>query len=172
MNDELARGYSRWRALEEEGREEDADAAFGSMFRDAVQQPPVSLEFAARTMAAVVEAAERDALRARRSRRILGPLGLAAAASLLYVSGGFLVSAFSTSVVWTVNALVTSIVGLATNADAGADLWSIARSLGRAAAAFIASPTVTVTIIAAQGIAMVALIALQRLLGSDEGSYR
>lgn len=172
MNDELARGYDRWRAVEDAGREDDADAAFGAMFRETVQQPPVSLDFAARTMTAVAAAAERDALRARRTRQILVPVGMAAAASLLYVSGGFLISAFSASVVWAVNALVGSIVGLATNADAGAGLWAIARSLGRATAAFMSSPTVTITIIAAQGIAMVALIALQRLLGSDEGSFR
>jgi hypothetical protein len=171
-DNELVRGYHRWRAMEEQGRDDEADAAFGPVLRDAAGERPVSLEFTARTMATVAAAAERDARRARRTRKVLVPIGVAAAASLLYVSGGVIVSAMATSVMWTVNLLVLSIVGVATNAEAGADLWSVMRSLGRAAAAFMSSPAVTVSIIAIQGIAMAALIALQRLLGADREFYR
>ncbi len=172
QNDELVRGYHRWRAMEDQGREDEADAAFGSVFRDAAGSRPVSLEFAARTMAAVAAAAGQDARRARRTRKVLIPLGAAAAAGLLYVSGGFIVSAMATSVMWAVDLLIVSIVGVARNAETGVDLWSIARSLGRAAAAFVSSPAVTISIIAIQGVAMAALIALQRLLGSDGEFYR
>jgi hypothetical protein len=73
---------------------------------------------------------------------------------------------------WVVSLLIDSIVGIAKNAETGVDLWSLARNLGRAAAAFMSSPAVTVSIILIQGIAMVALIALQRLLGSDREFYR
>jgi hypothetical protein len=172
MDDELVRNYNRWRAFESEGREDEADAAFGPMFRDAVQPQPVSLEFSSRAMEAVAGAAERDALRAQRTRKVLAPLGAVAAAGILYLSGGFIVSTLTTGVVWLVGLLISSIVGIATNAEAGLDLWSVARSLGRATAAFVSSPTVTITIIAVQGVAMAALIALQHLLGSDEGSFR
>jgi len=44
-------------------------------------------------------------------------------------------------------------------------------SLGRAAAAFVADPKVTVAIFAIQAIAIGALIALRRLLGSDRESF-
>lgn len=172
LDDDLARGYSRWRALEDEGRDDDADAAFGSVFREAAEDRPVSLAFTARTMAAVAAAAEQDARRARRTRKVLVPIGAAAAAGLLYVSGGFIVSAMATSAMWVMNLLIESVVGVAKNAETGVDLWSLARSLGRAAAAFMSSPTVTVSIIAIQGIAMAALIALQRLLGSDGEFYK
>jgi hypothetical protein len=43
----------------------------------------------------------------------------------------------------------------------------VVSSLGRASAAFIADPTVTITMLAIQGIAIAALVALRRLLGSD-----
>jgi hypothetical protein len=172
VDDELVRGYRRWRAMEDAGREDEADAAFGPVFRDAGAERAVSPAFAAETMAAVAAAVEQDALRARRTRKVLVPVGAAAAAVLLYLGGGFLVSAMATSVMWAVNLVIGSIVGVATNAETGAGLWSIARSLGRAAASFVSSPVVTIGIIAIQGIAMAALIALQRLLGTDGEFYR
>jgi hypothetical protein len=172
FDDDLARGYSRWRAMEDEGRDDDADASFGPVFRGAVDDRPVSLAFTEQTMAAVAAAVEQDARRARRTRKVLVPIGAAAAAGLLYVGGGFIVSAMATSGMWVVSLLIDSIVGIAKNAETGVDLWSLARNLGRAAAAFMSSPAVTVSIILIQGIAMVALIALQRLLGSDREFYR
>jgi hypothetical protein len=172
LDDDLTRGYGRWRALEDEGREDDADAAFAPVFRRAMADQPVSLAFTARAMAAVNAAAERDLRRAQRTRKVLVPLGAAAAAGLLYASGGFLASAMATSVMWVMNLLVDTVVGAAKTADTGIDLWSLASSLGRAAAAFMSSPAVTISIIAIQGIAMLALIALQRLLGSDREFYQ
>ena len=172
IDDELVRGYHRWRAMEDQGRDDEADAAFGAVFQGAATEQPVSLGFAARTMAAVAASAEQDARRALRTRKVLVPLGAAAAAGLLWVSGGFLVSAMATAAMWAVDLLIVSVVGVARNAEAGLDLWSLARSLGRAAAAFMSSPAVTITIIAIQGVAMAALIALQRLLGSDGEFYR
>jgi hypothetical protein len=172
IDDELVRGYRRWRAMEDAGREDEADAAFGRVFREASGDVPVLAGFPADTMAAVASAVEQDAQRARRTRKVLVPVGTAAAAVLLYVGGGFLVSAMATAVMWAVNLAIGSIVGVATNAEAGVGVWSVARSLGRAAASFASSPVVTISIIAIQGVAMAALIALQRLLGSDGEFYR
>jgi hypothetical protein len=45
-------------------------------------------------------------------------------------------------------------------------------SLGRAAAAFAANPTVTFTFLALQALAIAALVALHRLLGSDWESFK
>ena len=172
LDNDLTRAYGRWRALEEDGRDDDADAAFAPVFRQAMEARPVSLAVTARTMTAVTAAAEQDARRARRTRKVLVPLGAAAAAGLLYATGSYLVSAMATSVMWVMNLLVGTVVGAAKTADTGVDLWSLASSLGRAAAAFMSSPAVTVSIIAIQGVAMLALIALQRLLGSDREFYR
>jgi hypothetical protein len=172
IDDELVRGYRRWRAMEDAGREDEADAAFGPVYREASGDLPVSPGFAAETMSAVAATVERDAQRARRTRKVLVPVAAAAAAVLLYLGGGLIVSAMATSVMWAVNLVIGSIVGVATNAETGAGVWSVARSLGRAVASFISSPVVTLSIIAIQGIAMAALIALQRLLGSDGEFYR
>lgn len=167
MDDDLARAHARWRALEEDGRDDEADAAFTTLYREGVDQAPVTLAFTARTLDAVAAAADRDRRRARRTRQVLVPLGAAAAAALLYVSGGLILSGLTTSLMWGLDVLIATIAGAAKNAETGAGLWAVMRSLGRAAAAFMSSPAVTVGIIALQGVAMAALVALQRLLGSD-----
>jgi NAD(P)-dependent dehydrogenase (short-subunit alcohol dehydrogenase family) len=60
MDEELNRQYRRWRTLDETGRDDDADAAFAGLVRGTLPQQPVSSEFTARTMQAVVAAAERE----------------------------------------------------------------------------------------------------------------
>jgi hypothetical protein len=50
--------------------------------------------------------------------------------------------------------------------------WPVLASLGRAAAALAADPTVTFAMIAISGVAVAALLALQRLLGSDGESFQ
>lgn len=172
MNDDLIRAVGRWRDAEDAGRDEDADAAFAHVFREAVAEPPVSAAFATRTLEAVAEAAARDARRARRTRRLLVPASLAAFVALMYFSASFVASAMSTTVVGLLGLLVGGVVSIATSLEAGADVWTVLSNLGRAANAFIANPAVTITILAVQGIAITALIALQRLLGSDGESFR
>ena len=95
-----------------------------------------------------------------------------AAVLIVYATAGLMMSAFSAIVVGALNLLVSAVVKVATTASAGGDLWSIAASLGRATAALLSSPSVTTTILALQGIAFAALIALQRLLRSDRESFR
>lgn len=172
MDEELIRNYHRWRAAEDDGRDEDADAAFATVFREAMPEEAVSLRFAARTLDAVSEAAAHDARRARRTRRVLVPVGAAAGVAGLYFSAGFLGSVLSGLVVGLLDLLVGGVVGAANGARTGTDMWSVVSSLGRAAGAFISSPTVTVTILAIHGIAISALLTLQRLLGTDGESFR
>jgi hypothetical protein len=49
----------------------------------------------------------------------------------------------------------------------GRDAWSVLTNIGRAAAAFASDPSVSMVILALQGIAIAALVALHRLLGSE-----
>jgi hypothetical protein len=81
-------------------------------------------------------------------------------------------SAFSAVVVGALDLLVSVVVRTATTVSAGGGAWSIVTSLGRALGGVLASPSVTTTILALQGIAVAALIALQRLLRSDRESFR
>ncbi len=172
MDDELIRQYHRWRAAEEDGRDDEADAAFGTVFREAMPEEPVSLSFVARTLDAASQAAARDAQRARRTRRVLVPLGVATTVTAVYFSAGFLGSVLSSMVVGLLDLLVGGVVGAANGVQTGSGLWSVLSSLGRAAGAFISSPTVTVTILLIHGIAISALLTLQRLLGTDGESFR
>jgi hypothetical protein len=100
-----------------------------------------------------------------------------AAASLgtalgLYFGAGLIVSALSTAMVGLLDVLVTVVVRGANAADQGANVWGVLFGLGRAAAAFLTEPKVTVTLLAIQGIAAAALFALQRLLGADAESFK
>ena len=172
MDDQLIRQYKRWQDAEDSGRDDEADAAFAEVFRSASHQPVLSSRFTAETMDAVADAAARDAQRAHRVRRFLVPAAVVAVAAAVYFSAGMLASGFSAAIVWLLNLMVGGVVTVAGAAQSGPDGWSVMSSLGRAVAAIISNPAVTVTIFAIQGFAIAALILLQRLLGSDRESFR
>ena len=172
MNDQHDRDWRRWTDAEQAGHDDDADRLFANVFRAAARPDLPSSGFTAATLAAVAAAAEADALRARRLRTIGGPLAIAAAIILVYTTAGLVMSAFSAVVVGALDLLVSVVVRTATAVSAGGGAWSIVTSLGRAFAGVLASPSVTTTILALQGIAVAALIALQRLLRSDRESFR
>lgn len=173
IDDDLTRAHHRWREADDEGRDDDADAAFKAVYRRAVQPlRPVSAAFTVRTMEAVAAAAARDARRARRVRATLVPAGIAALTAGAYFYTGVIVSLISGAVVYLLQLTISAAVGIVTWLQAGADVWSVASSLARAASAFVADPAITATILIVQAIAIIALLALQRLLGSDGESYR
>jgi hypothetical protein len=172
MDDPQSRDWRRWVEAEQAGEEDTADALFTGVFRAAAGADLPSAQFTANTMAAVAAAAASDARRARRLRAIGWPVATVAAVLIVYTTAGLMMSAFSAIVVGALDLLVSAVVKIATTASAGGDVWSIAASLGRATAALLSSPSVTTTILALQGIAFAALIALQRLLRSDRESFR
>ena len=172
MDEELIRNYRRWVEAEEDERQGDADAAFGAVFRTSVERPAIPKDFVAETVGAVSAAAARDAQRARRLRRTLVPLGIGALVVLGYYGAGIAITALSVLVVGALDLLVRLVVGVATTMPAGADVWTVVTSLGRVAGSLLTTPAVTATILAIQGIALVALLALRHLLGSDGESFR
>lgn len=172
MKGQHDRDWRRWTDAEEAGHDDAADRLFGTVFRASARPELPTSGFTAATMAAVGAAAEADALRARRIRRIGLPLAIVAASVLVYTTAGLVMSGFSAVVVGALDLLVSLVVRTATTVSAGGGVWSILSSLGRAFAGVLASPSVTTTILALQGIAVAALIALQRLLRSDRESFR
>ena len=172
MPEDLTRHLERWREADEQGREADADAACLALFEASPQDPAISTGFTARTLAAVTAAREHDRVRARRVRRatLAGVVGTSAAG--LYLAGPWMLSGLSALVLGSIKVLVGVAVTIASGLQTGADLWTILATLGRAAAAFAAEPRVTVVMIAMQAVAMLALVALQRLLGSDRESLK
>ena len=164
--------YERWRAAEESERDDDADWAFRTVFQTAMPEHPVSPEFTTRTMTAVAAVAARDARRARRQRTgVLTGTAIVTIAGV-YFGAGWAVSLASTAFIGLLNMLVAAVVRGAFAFQAGAGVWSLLLSLGRAAAALAADSNVTFALIAISAVAVAALLALQRLLGSDGESFQ
>ena len=166
------RSYRRWQAAEADGRDDEADAEFKVVFGSAVSERLVAPSFTARTMEAVAAAAAREARRSHRVRVATVAAGLAGGIAAAYFGAGFLVTLLSTGAMRGFDLLIGMVVRMAGAVQTGADLWSVLSGMGRAAVAVAADPTVTMMLFALQGIAVAALIALQRLLGADEESLK
>jgi hypothetical protein len=171
MNEAMG-SYRRWQTADASERDDDADAAFLSMFQSVVREQPISPEFTARTMTAVAGAAAVDARRARLARAVALSGALAAAVAALYVGGGRAIGFISAAFIGLLNLLVAAVVRTAEAFQTGAGVWGVLSSLGQAAAAVAADPMVTFGMIAVSAVAIAALVALQRLLGSDEESFQ
>lgn len=171
-SDDINRSYRRWRVAEADGRDDDADAEFAVVFGSTLPDPGIQAAFTARTMAAVAAAAATESRRSRRVRLASVAAGIAALVTGAYLGAGFVVTLVSTMVVGAFDVMVGLVVRTAGAAQTGADMWSVLSGVGRAAASFAANPTVTMTLIALQGVAVAALLALQRLLGVDEESLK
>jgi hypothetical protein len=174
MDDDLIWNHRRWLDADESGREEDleaADAACRAVFV-AVADDPVPIGFTARTMDAIAAAAQGDARSARRTRRAAVAGGVVAAGAALYVGGAWAIGAISSLFIGGLNLFIGATVSIATGLQTGADVWSVLASLGRAGAAFVVQPGVTMTMLVLQGIALAGLVALQRLLGSERESLK
>jgi hypothetical protein len=165
MNDDLGPDYRRWRNVEPLD-DDAADAAFASLYEATMSAPLPSRDFVASTMAAVAAASEQQARRTRLVRKALVWVGVPAAAVLLYFSAGALFALASAALVKGLNLVVATVVFFVSGSEARRPLWSVATGLGRATAAFVSDPRVTVAMFFFQGIAVVALVALHRLLGS------
>lgn len=172
MDEDLIRSYRRWQAAEAALRDNDADAEFQSVFAAAVDPGGVSAGFTAQTMAAIAAAAVRERRRAWRLRAAMVAGGLLAGTTAAYFGAGFLVAFASAALTGLIDLAIGAVVGMAGAAQTGAGLWSVLTSVGGAAATFVADPSVTVMLLALQGIAVAALVALHRLLGLNEESLK
>ena len=169
MDDNLYR-VRRWVDAEESGREDDADAACMAMFGAVSVEPSVTPEFTAATLRAIAAAGERDRVRAQRVRRATVAAGAVVTAALAYVAGPWALVAIWRGFLAFIELLVGVTVRIVVGLQTGADVWTVLAGMGRAAAALVADPTITVVIVAMQAIAMIALVALRRLLESDRES--
>jgi hypothetical protein len=165
MNEDLDRLYSRWRVAEETDRDDEADAAFRTLSEAVLATRVVPLQFTLETTAAVANAMAAEARRAGRARRRLMWGGVAAGLVAAYFGAAPALSLLSTVLVAALDGLIELIVLVSNGSDL--NIWSLLGSLGRASAAFIVDPKVTVIMLTIQGIAIAALVALRRLIGSD-----
>jgi hypothetical protein len=178
VDQDLNRNLRRWLeadigpAGDDADNLDEADAACRAVFAEAAPEPPLPLNFAARAMEAIGAAAEEDVRRARVMRRAAvggGAAGLVAAA---YFGGAWAISLVTAIVVRSLDLLVGATVQVASGVQAGSDAWTVMSNIGQAVASFVSNPTVTVAMLAMQGLAIAALFALQRLLGTDTEPFK
>ena len=172
MDQDLTRDWHRWTAAETAGRDDEADAACRGVLGATPPAVFPSRDFTARTLAAITTARAIEIQQARRTRRTAGAAAAVLGAAALYVGGGWAAAALSRLVVETLNLLVAVAVRTAVSLQGGSGLWDVLGGLGRAAAAFVADPTVTAAMLGMQAIAIAALLALHRLLGSERETFR
>jgi hypothetical protein len=110
-------------------------------------------------------------VRSRRVRRGLGWLAAGAALVTAYAGSGMVFSALSALLVGGLNLLVSTIVWFADGGSGSAGVWPTLGGLGRAAAAFVADPRVTLGILGFQAVAAGALVVMHRLLGRDRERF-
>ena len=170
MNDPLA-NFHRWRAADADEREDDADAAFQAVFQAVVPERPISPELTARTMGAIAAAAARDARRARQLRVGVATGTAAATVAGLYAGAGWAVGLVSAALLGLLDMVIALVVRTAEASQSGGGIWGVLSSLGRAASALAADTSVTIALIAVSAVAIAGLVALHRLLGSDEESF-
>ena len=122
-------------------------------------------------MGAIAAAAARDARRARQLRAVVLSGTVAATGAGLYVGAGWVVGMVSAASLGLLNLLIAAVVRTAEAFQTGAGIWGVLSSLGRATSALAADTSVTIALIAISAVAIAGLVALQRLLGSDEESF-
>jgi hypothetical protein len=164
MDERLTRLYSRWQDADEADRHEEADEVFRALTEEVIPATAVSPLFSEKTMRAIADATAADARRVQLMRKALVLAAIAGAIAAGFAAP-FALSIVSNALIAGLNGIIAAIVWAATGPNL--NLWSVMSSLGRASAAFIADPRVTITMLAIQGLAIAALVALRRLLGSD-----
>jgi hypothetical protein len=164
--------YTRWQNAEAEGREDDADWAFRTVFQLEMPDEVVTPEFTAETMKAVAAAAAADARRDRHARIGLITSSIVAMVAAVYFGAGWAVRFASALFIRVLDMLVAAVVGGADAFQTGAGFWGLLASLGRATSALASDPSVTFGMIAISAIAIAALVARQRLLGSDGEAFQ
>jgi hypothetical protein len=167
MNQDLRQSFRDWQAADEAGRDDTADAACRELFETVMPVQGVSATFTAQTMKAVAEAAAHDARRARQTRAAVLWGSVASGVVLAYFGLGFLVSSVPAAISGLVAFFVGAMVRLAAAMQAGVSVWSLLTTMGSAAWTFVSDPKVTFFLIAIQGVAVAALLWLQRLVDSE-----
>jgi hypothetical protein len=151
-----------WLHSEQAGHEELAESAFARLIAEIPSVEP-SAAFVDRAVHTVWQARSRRRL-VTRLAYIAGALSIAiaGAASIYELAGPATTLAARVAV-----AFSHVLVWLLTSTSAGAGWWSIAERVGTAVGDAVASPSASASIAAFEMIALLALYALQRLLGQE-----
>ena len=162
MNPDLKRELGRWIDADRSGRDDEADAAFGGVFR-AVPQPALQPGLPDR----VIEALAREAADRARRAKTAAAVGLAAGLALVVLAGAFLLSSGPRLFFDAVDLGVRGAVWTSESLERGL-VWAILGQIGRVMAAIIATPQVTGALIGIGMVGALALYGLQRVLSSEQ----
>jgi hypothetical protein len=165
VNPDLKRELGRWIDADRSGRDDEADAAFGGVFR-AVPQPSLQPGLPDR----VIEALAREAADRARRAKTAAAAALAAGLALLALAGVFLVSRGPRLFFDAVDLGVRGAVWTSESFERGLGLWAILGQIGRVMTAVIATPQVTVALVGIGMVGALALYGLQRVLSSEQES--
>jgi hypothetical protein len=165
VNPDLKRELGRWIDADRSGRDEEADAAFGGVFR-AVPQPALQPGLPDR----VIEALARDAASRARRAKTAAAVALAGGLVLFVLAGAFLVSRGPRLFFDAVDLGVRGAVWTSEAFERGLGLWAILGQVGRVMAAVIGTPQVTGALIGIGMVGALALYGLQRVLSSEQES--
>ena len=151
-----------WLHAEETGHEELAESVFASLMAEIPSVEP---------SAAFVDRAVHAAWRARSRRRRVTRLAYIAGAASIVVAGAgsiYELAGPATTLAARVTVAFSHVlIWFLKSASAGAGWWSIAERVGTAVGDALASPSASASIAAFEVIALLALYALQRLLGQE-----
>jgi hypothetical protein len=151
-----------WLQAEESGHEGLAESAFASLISELPSVEP-SAAFVNRAVHAAWQAQNRR-------RRVTRLAYIAGAVSIAVAGAGSIYELAGPATTLTARVTVAfshAFVWLVTSASAGAGWWSIAERVGTAVGDAIASPSASASIAAFEMIALLALYALERLLGQE-----
>jgi hypothetical protein len=160
MNSDL----DRWLSADRAGRDDEADAAFKTVFRAA------RLEARPAFVDGVMEAIAQDTARRKRRARLAAVTGLAASIFIGLVLTVVLIAKGPRILVWAVDSAVAATVWMSGALENGLDVWGILGQIASAAAAVITTPQVASVLIAIQAIGAAALYGLHRILASEQES--
>jgi hypothetical protein len=153
--------WRRWLASDEEGRDEDADLAFGALFRRVPTRLP-DPAFAERVAQATARAAARQA-RIARAVLICGAVcGLGLAVAVLFEIPRLL----QASLDLVIGAIVSTTLAL----GRGVGAWTVLAQLARALGGVVVTPQGTFALSGLGLVAIGALYALHRVLEVEERS--
>ena len=151
-----------WLQAEESGKDELAEGAFARLIAELPSLQP---------SAVFVDRAVSAAWQAHRRRRLMTRLSyIAAGVSIAILGAGSIYVLAGPATALAARVAVTFshiLIWCLTSASAGAGWWSFAERVGTAVGDAIASPFASVSIAAFEMIALLALLALRRLLGQE-----
>jgi len=159
--DDWSQDWRRWLESEEQGRDEDADRAFGAVFRTVTTRVPDPL-FADRVAQATARAAARQA-RIARAVLVCGALcGVGVAVALLFEIPRLL----HASLDLVIGAIVSTTLAL----GRGVGAWTVLAQVARAVGGVVVTPQGTFALSGLGLVAIGALYALHRVLDVEERS--